>query len=108
MPRIAERYGNDPGRVPFDFDDVLAALAPRPVLVIAPVKDGIFDVEGVRAATKRAAEAWRRLRGGGGLTVRHPQGYHHFTAEDRAAAYDWLQSTLEANASGRASPHPPR
>lgn len=103
MPWIEQCYGNDPGRMPFDFDDVLAALAPRPVLVIAPVKDGIFDVEGVRATTKLAARAWQRLRAPGRLTVRYPQGYHHFMAEERAAAYEWLEDALGVDATARAS-----
>ena len=29
MPRIRTAYGNDPSKVPFDFYEVVAALAPR-------------------------------------------------------------------------------
>jgi hypothetical protein len=32
MPLIAQKYGKDPARVPFDFPDSLVALAPRPVI----------------------------------------------------------------------------
>lgn len=94
MPRIADRFGNDPDRMPFDFADVIAALAPRPVLVIAPTKDGIFSVDGVRTSVRRADLAWRRLHAPGGLAARYPDGYHHFTPRDRAEAYEWLETAL--------------
>ena len=44
MPRIAEIYGKDPQRMPFDFTEVLAALAPRPVFINAPLGDDNFNV----------------------------------------------------------------
>jgi hypothetical protein len=47
MPRIAERYGKDPAKMPFDFSDVLAALAPRPLFINAPLHDENFEVSGV-------------------------------------------------------------
>jgi dienelactone hydrolase len=101
MPRIAERYHNDPDLVPFDFADVLAALAPRPVLVIAPTKDGIFDAAGVREAVHDAAPAWRLLGARDGLAARHPDGYHHFTPAARAEAYEWLRRVLGPGRGGR-------
>src|SRR3954471_1661812 len=48
MPRIATVFGKDPKRVPFDFTDVVTAIAPRAVLAVAPVKDDNFSVEGVK------------------------------------------------------------
>ena len=48
MPRIASEYGKDPARMPFDFPGVLAALAPRPVFINAPLNDANFEVSGVR------------------------------------------------------------
>jgi dienelactone hydrolase len=96
MPLIAERYGNDSDLMPFDFDDVIAALAPRPVLVIAPARDGIFPVEGVRRVVLEASVAWRRWRADGALVARFPDGYHHFVPRERIHAYEWLESVLGA------------
>ena len=42
MPRIRDVYAKDPSRIPFDFPDVLAAIAPRPVFVHAPLSDTNF------------------------------------------------------------------
>lgn len=84
MPRIAEVYGKDPARMPFDFGDVLEAIAPRAVFVSAPVGDANFDARGVDEAAA----------GQGHVTVRHPEAGHEFPAEVREEAYSFLRRTL--------------
>jgi hypothetical protein len=48
MPRIASEFQNDSRQMPFDFPEVLACLAPRPVFISAATRDDDFDVSGVR------------------------------------------------------------
>ena len=49
MPRIASALRQlSPDRMPFDFTEVIAALAPRPVFIVAPLADDNFAVDGVR------------------------------------------------------------
>ena len=48
MPLIATKYNYSPDQMPFDFAEVLAAIAPRAVFVVAPLHDDNFDVDGVR------------------------------------------------------------
>ncbi len=48
MPRIQSEFHNDAAQVPFDFSEVLAAIAPRKLLVCAAESDADFDVSGVR------------------------------------------------------------
>src|SRR5690606_23538160 len=48
MPLIREQYKNDPDQVPFDFYEVLAAIAPRAIFVNAPLSDSNFEVTGVK------------------------------------------------------------
>ena len=47
MPRIRTLYPT-PARIPFDFHEIVAALAPRAFLASAPLRDSNFAVEGVR------------------------------------------------------------
>ncbi len=86
MPRIAEVYGNSPDRVPFDFTDVLAAIAPRGVFVNAPTKDSNFDASGV----DDVANAVRSRFPAGRLVVRHPEADHDFPPAVRREAYEFL------------------
>ena len=58
MSRIAERYGKDPSRMPFDFPELLASLAPRPLFINAPVGDSNFDVAGMRECVEFAGREY--------------------------------------------------
>ena len=83
MPRIAARK---PEAMPFDFKDVLAAIAPRPVFVNAPLRDANFDASGVDDAVRDAKHP--KIR------VEHPDCEHDFPPEIRQAAYAWLDYSL--------------
>ena len=42
--------------MPFDFHEILGAMAPRPVFINAPLNDANFAVAGVRKAVASASE----------------------------------------------------
>lgn len=83
MPKIAARK---PEAMPFDFKDVLAAIAPRPVFVNAPLRDANFDASGVDDAVRDSRHP--RIR------VLHPDCEHDFPPEIRQQAYGWLDRFL--------------
>ncbi len=72
MPAIRDVYGNDPDRMPFDFHEVLSAIAPRPVFVNAPLHDGNFAAAGVRRVIESADKVYDFLGGKGRLRVEYP------------------------------------
>jgi len=94
MPRIASVYGKDPRRMPFDFGDILAALAPRPVFINAPLRDDNFDVVGVRECVEAALSAYVRAGAGERLRAIYPDIGHAFPAEVRQEAYAFLDRWL--------------
>jgi dienelactone hydrolase len=61
MPRIATVYRNNPKKMPFDFTEVIAALAPRAFLASAPLHDDNFEVSGVRDAIAAARPVYELL-----------------------------------------------
>lgn len=93
MPRIRTDYDNNPDRVPFDFYEVLAAIAPRNIFVNAPLHDSNFDVEGVRKIEKEMLDVYQ-LFGKGSLEFRYPDCGHDFPNDIRERAYAWLQEVL--------------
>jgi dienelactone hydrolase len=95
MPRIAKVYGKDPKRMPFDFSEVLQAIAPRAVLASAPVRDANFEVSGVRDCIAAAGPVFERLGAKENLEVIYPEGAHEFSDEARKAAYDFLDARLK-------------
>jgi dienelactone hydrolase len=96
MPRIRDLYGNDPNKMPFDFHEVLAAIAPRSIFINAPVSDNNFEVGGVKKVVAEATKA-QQIYGAvaGDITVRYPECDHDFPDEVRAEAWKWLAERLK-------------
>ena len=71
MPRLADYHGRL-DEIPFDFDEMLAALAPRPVLVIAPLHDSNFRADSVDRVTGEARRVYELFDCPERLRVLHP------------------------------------
>ncbi len=99
MPRIAERYAKDPARMPFDFPELLASLAPRAVFVNAPLRDDNFDISGVRECLDFARPIYAKVFGAvDRLVAVHPDAGHSFPLEVRRRAYEFLERWIGAQA----------
>ncbi len=94
MPRIAEVYASDPARMPFDFTEVLAAIAPRAVFVNAPEGDANFEISGVKDCLKAARPVYALYAAADKLVASHPDCGHDFPPEVRTAAYEFVDNML--------------
>jgi predicted dienelactone hydrolase len=97
MPRIESEYQLSPDRMPFDFPEVLAAIAPRSVFIVAPVHDANFDVDGVRDSVAVAAPIFELLGNREGLQAIYPDSGHDFPDAARQQAYNFLTQHLGSN-----------
>jgi len=97
MPRIAEVYGNDPDRVPFDFTEIVAAFAPRPFLASAPVRDANFEVSGVKDVMASAKPIYALYGKADHLQANYPECEHDFPADARETAYAFFDRYLKAH-----------
>jgi hypothetical protein len=97
MPLIATKYHNNPAEVPFDFSDVLTAIAPRPLFINAPLHDENFDVSGVQNTMKLVRPIYERyFNAGDRLVIEHPDAAHSFPVEVRHRAYEFIDKWLNA------------
>ena len=95
MPRIASIYGKDPAKIPFDFTEVLGAIAPRPVFVNAPAGDANFEVSGVKDCLRAARPVYETVHSAVDRLVGvHPDCGHDFPPQIRAEAYNFLEKWL--------------
>lgn len=94
MPRIASEYNKDPDRVPFDFPEIVAALAPRPFFSNSPEHDANFDVGGVRDCIAAARPIYALLGAAENLQVVYPDCAHDFPDQVRQQAYEFLDRHL--------------
>jgi dienelactone hydrolase len=94
MPKIASAYGNDPDRVPFDFPELIAAIAPRAFFTSSPLHDDNFDVGGVRDCIAAAAPVYKLLGAPENLQAVYPDCAHDFPDAAREQAYAFLDRHL--------------
>ena len=94
MPRLRDVYHLQVSEVPFDFYEVIAAIAPRAVLSISPTRDANFSVDGVRKAIPAVRPVYELLGAPDALQVIYPDGEHSFPPESRRKAYAFLDAHL--------------
>jgi dienelactone hydrolase len=105
MPRIATEFESRPDRMPFDFTEVLAALAPRPVFVNAPISDTNFEVSGVKDCVTAALPVYDRVyHARENLVAEYPEGGHGFAPAAREAAYKKLDQWLGHQVASQGAP----
>jgi pimeloyl-ACP methyl ester carboxylesterase len=97
MPRLRERYGLDLAKVPFDFPELIGALAPRAFFTNSPLHDANFEVEGVRVAIDAARPVYQLLGVPDRLVAAYPDAEHTFTQAAREQAYEFLDRHLRAD-----------
>lgn len=92
LPRLGYFAGNDAlqARIPFDFDAVLALIAPRPVLVVAPTLDRYARVADVREEVEAARAAWKLHGRESALVLDTPEAISKFDLRMQARVFDWV------------------
>jgi dienelactone hydrolase len=94
IPRLGFFIGNE-ARIPYDYDELIAAIAPRPVLVVAPQFDRDANPADVRAAVTRARTVYQFYGAGSMLELREPWDYTRLSASTQDAILDWMKATLK-------------
>lgn len=91
LPNLGAFAADDLSRIPYDLTDCMAAIAPKPLLVVTPeigretaayTKEDA--IEPVRRAYDRAAA--------GAFTHETPHAHVHFDADMQGLALSWLES----------------
>ena len=101
MPRIESVYAKQPANVPFDFPELVGALAPRGFFTNSPLEDQNFEVEGVKVCLDAARPVYRLLGAESRLKAEFPQSGHDFPDEQRVAAYEFLDEMVGWEEEGR-------
>ncbi len=94
MPRVAAVYHNNPREMPFDFHDVLAAIAPRPIFINAPLGDHNFYNEGVWDVLDAVYRVYELFDAEENLVAIFPEYGHDFLPPEREQAYRFLDRVL--------------
>jgi len=95
MPLLNTKYKLDPNLVPFDFYEVVGALAPRPFFSSSPADDANFDVAGVKKVVPKAKAVYQLYNAADQLSVNYPPCDHDFPTETRMQAYKFIDKALK-------------
>jgi dienelactone hydrolase len=93
MPRLAS-YAGRLNQVPFDFPELIGALAPRRCFLNAPQGDTNFRWQSVDAVVAAARPIYELYGQSGRLQVEHPDTGHLFPKAQREQAYRVLEEAL--------------
>jgi dienelactone hydrolase len=93
MPKLTE-YSGRLAEIPFDFHEMVGALAPRPVFINAPLGDSNFKWDSVDRVVAAASQVYRLYGKPENLRVEHPDCGHDFPETLRQAAYRSLDQSL--------------
>jgi dienelactone hydrolase len=91
LPRLGFFVGQE-SRLPFDFDEVLAAIAPRRALIVAPTLDRYAPVADVQFEVEKASKVYTRLGNEGALQLQTPLAFNSFTSSIEEAIFNWLDT----------------
>ena len=94
MPRLAD-YKGRLADIPYDFHELVGALAPRRVFISAPLGDSNFKWQSVDRIAAAALPVFKLHNAGENLRIVHPDSPHDFLPEVREQAYAWIDSVLK-------------
>jgi pimeloyl-ACP methyl ester carboxylesterase len=89
MPRLGFFAGTE-NRIPFDFDEIIASVAPRSVLIIAPSWDQYSDIDDIRECFDEVQNVYELYKSKAKIELYVPDDYNRFTPEMMGEAIYWL------------------
>jgi len=101
MPLLRDKYHLDETKVPIDFDEIIAAIAPKVFFSNSPVHDTNFDVKGVQAIIGKVKAVYDFLHVPQNLHVYYPEAGHDFPPEIRHKAYALIDSVFQYSPVGK-------
>jgi dienelactone hydrolase len=94
MPLLRTKYNLEVEKFPFDMDEVIAAIAPRPFFSNSPVNDSNFSVKGVKEGIKNISKVYSFFKSKEDLKAVYPVTGHDFPMEVRLEAYLFIDKVI--------------
>ena len=94
MPLLREQYQLKPERIPFDFDAIIASIAPRIFFTNSPLRDANFSNAGVKAGLENIRKIYELYNRPDALYARFPDAGHDFPEDVTREAFHVLDSAF--------------
>ena len=93
LPRLGLFAGKE-AKLPYDYEDLIALIAPRPVLVVQPQRDRDVTSAEVRAAIERAKNIFKLKNVPDKLGLLEPDDYARFPSATQEQAINWIKKNF--------------
>jgi len=93
IPTLGFFVGHE-SQIPYDYQDLLAMIAPRPVLVVEPLLDRDATPEDVESALRQARQVYSLYGSQNKLGMREPWDYNRLPNNTLNDAVEWMTSNL--------------
>lgn len=94
IPRLGF-FADEPEKVPVDFSEIIAAIAPRPVLLIAPDADRYTDMKALKSDMNKVNHIYSLYGQKGNLQINYPHELNRMTKEMYGQASDFFLQLLK-------------
>ena len=93
IPKLGFFIGHE-AQIPYDYQDLLAMIAPRPVLVVEPQLDRDATPSDVHGAVDQASQVYALYGARDSLAIQEPWDYNRLPNAVQNDAIQWMETNL--------------
>ena len=90
IPRLGFFVGHE-DRIPIDFDDILACIVPRSLLIIAPSRDRDHTITSVQNMVAPVSALYKQKQASDKITFEQPDTFNHFPDGLQEEVIEWTE-----------------
>ncbi|MFW5901254.1 MAG: alpha/beta fold hydrolase [bacterium] len=94
IPRLGF-FAKNESHIPYDFHEILAAIAPRPLLIVAPTWDQYASFPDVKNCVEKVRKVYDLYHQKDNLQLYAPVDYNRFSDEMKEQVVRWLKENME-------------
>ncbi|MEO6135505.1 MAG: dienelactone hydrolase family protein [Ginsengibacter sp.] len=89
IPRLGFFVGNE-DRIPVDFEEIIATIAPTNLMIIAPKQDRHHPPDQIKSIVNFNIDLNKELKASHSLILKQPDTYDHFSKNMREDICNWI------------------
>ena len=93
LPRLGFFIGNE-SKLPYDYDELIAAIAPRPVYVLSPLLDREANPVDIHAAVEQARQIYSLNNAEEKLILDEPWDYNRLPEATQDRIIEWMSMNM--------------
>jgi pimeloyl-ACP methyl ester carboxylesterase len=90
IPKLGLYHGKEV-KIPYDYDDLIKLIAPRNILIYAPVRDRFSDADDISNWVLKARKAWENKEN---FVFKSPDDICRFQKDQQDVVIEWLSRAI--------------